>query len=171
MPFPKYLQMLKKKKKKSPLLFLSPKYHRVPIALQISPGLRFLQFSIKRWALPNLISYLLYITDRTLHSERLISGNYNQYFVITYKGKESNIYIYIYLNHFAMYLKWAQHCKSTTIFFLKLNNEKKERKKALFLRSQQVTVERVLGDFPDGPVAKSSRSQCRGPWFNAWSGN
>ena len=41
--------------------------------------------------------------------------------------------------------------------------KKKERKKALFLRSQQVTVERVLGDFPDGPVAKSSRSPCRGP--------
>ena len=82
------------------------------------------------------------------------------------------VYIYIYLNHFAIYLKPAQHCKSTTIFFLKLNNEKKkERKKALFLRRHQVTGERVLGDFPDGPVTKSSHSQCRGPWFNAWSGN
>ena len=27
------------------------------------------------------------------------------------------------------------------------------------------------GDFPGGPVAKTLCSQCRGPGFNAWSGN
>ena len=26
-------------------------------------------------------------------------------------------------------------------------------------------------DFPDSPVAKTLRSQCRGPGFNPWSGN
>ena len=26
-------------------------------------------------------------------------------------------------------------------------------------------------DFPDGPVAKTSHSQCRGPGFDPWSGN
>ena len=26
-------------------------------------------------------------------------------------------------------------------------------------------------DFPDGPVAKTPCSQCRGPGFNPWSGN
>ena len=27
------------------------------------------------------------------------------------------------------------------------------------------------GDFPGGPVAKTPRSQCRGPGFDPWSGN
>ena len=26
-------------------------------------------------------------------------------------------------------------------------------------------------DFPDGPVAKTLSSQCRGPGFDPWSGN
>ena len=55
-----------------------------------------------------------------LHS----TGNYTQYFVITYKRKESgNIYVHIciiciyilYLNHFAVYLKLIQHCKTTLL--------------------------------------------------------
>ena len=29
---------------------------------------------------------------------------------------------------------------------------------------------RLLG-LPGGPVAKTSHSQCRGPWFYTWSGN
>ena len=50
------------------------------------------------------------------------TGNYIQYLVITYNGKESEkeyIYIYIYicmyyvqLNHFAVHLK---HCKATML--------------------------------------------------------
>ena len=28
-----------------------------------------------------------------------------------------------------------------------------------------------LQDLPGGPVAKTQRSQCRGPGFNPWSGN
>ena len=28
-----------------------------------------------------------------------------------------------------------------------------------------------LWDFPDGPVVKMPRSQCRGPGFDPWSGN
>ena len=40
--------------------------------------------------------------------------NYTQYFVITYKGKESEKeYMYIYVNHLAVHLKVTQHCKST----------------------------------------------------------
>ena len=30
---------------------------------------------------------------------------------------------------------------------------------------------RSLKDFSGGSVAKTPRSQCRGPWFNPWSGN
>ena len=33
------------------------------------------------------------------------------------------------------------------------------------------TKESDLVDFPDGPVAKTLCSQCRGPRFNPWSGN
>ena len=33
------------------------------------------------------------------------------------------------------------------------------------------TKEFHLGDFPDGPVAKTLCSQCRGPRFSPWSGN
>ena len=41
------------------------------------------------------------------------TGNYNQYFIISYRGKESEkeyTYMYIYLNHFSVYLKLT-HCK------------------------------------------------------------
>ena len=46
------------------------------------------------------------------------TGNYIQYLVITYNGKESGkeylyLYIYMKLNHFAVYQKLMQHCKST----------------------------------------------------------
>ena len=30
---------------------------------------------------------------------------------------------------------------------------------------------KVPEDFPDNPVAKTLCSQCRGPWFDPWSGN
>ena len=33
-----------------------------------------------------------------------------------------------------------------------------------FLKEQMV-------ELPGGPVAKTLRSQCTGPWFNPWSGN
>ena len=65
------------------------------------------------------------------------AGNYIQYLVITNNGKESekNMYTYlhtyiytyihthicIYLNHFTLHLKVAQHCKST---ILQLKKEK-----------------------------------------------
>ena len=29
----------------------------------------------------------------------------------------------------------------------------------------------LIWDFPGGPVAKTLRSQCRGPGFDPWSGN
>ena len=35
---------------------------------------------------------------------------------------------------------------------------------------RQEGKQRKTGDFPDGPVAKTPFSQCRGPWFNPWSG-
>ena len=43
------------------------------------------------------------------------TGNYTQYFVITYKGKQSEkVFTYIYksMNHFAVHLKLTQHYKS-----------------------------------------------------------
>ena len=46
------------------------------------------------------------------------TGNSTQYSVITYMGKESEkelIYVYVYLNHFAVYPKLTQHCTSTII--------------------------------------------------------
>ena len=33
------------------------------------------------------------------------------------------------------------------------------------------TTNRTVRDFPDGPVAKTPHSQCKGPRFNPWSGN
>ena len=48
------------------------------------------------------------------------TGNYIQYPVINHNGKESEKeYIYVKLNHFAVYLKLTQHCK-LTIFQLKI---------------------------------------------------
>ena len=49
------------------------------------------------------------------------TGNYIQYLIITYNGKESEkeyIYIYIYMNLFAVRLKLTQHCKLTILQFL-----------------------------------------------------
>ena len=56
-------------------------------------------------------------------------GNYIQYFVITYKGKESeniDIYVCVKLNNFAVHLKLTWHCKSA---ILKFKKEKKRQKK------------------------------------------
>ena len=58
------------------------------------------------------------------------TGNYTQCSVITYNGKEYiYIYIYIYIhththiymNHFAVYQKLTQHCKSIILQFLNIN--------------------------------------------------
>ena len=35
----------------------------------------------------------------------------------------------------------------------------------------QLLYKNLMGDFPGGPVAKTSCSQCREPRFNPWSGN
>ena len=44
------------------------------------------------------------------------TGNYIQFLVITYMGKESETeYINILLNHFAVYLKLTPHCKSARL--------------------------------------------------------
>ena len=54
------------------------------------------------------------------------TGNYIQYPVINRNGKEyENEYIYtyiyyIYMNHFAVHQKLAQHCKSTVLQLKKL---------------------------------------------------
>ena len=34
-----------------------------------------------------------------------------------------------------------------------------------------ITLVAIFRDFPRGPVAKTSPSQCRGPTFVSWSGN
>ena len=47
------------------------------------------------------------------------TGNYSQYLVIKYNGKESEKeYIYIYLNPFAVYQKLKQHYKPSISQFL-----------------------------------------------------
>ena len=46
------------------------------------------------------------------------TGNYSQYPVINYNGKEYQkeyIYTYIELNHFAVHQKLTQHCKSSML--------------------------------------------------------
>ena len=60
--------------------------------------------------------------------------NYTQYFAITSMGKESERelrYICVKLNHFAVYLKLTQHCKSTILQFKK----KKKKRTSLRIRS------------------------------------
>ena len=53
-----------------------------------------------------------------------MTGNYVQYLIITYNGKEyvkehiythTYIYTHIKLNPFAIHLKLTQHCKSTIL--------------------------------------------------------
>ena len=58
---------------------------------------------------------LLYIKQIPNKDLLYSTGNYTQYFIIIYKGKESekNRYICIYNNHFAVHLKLTQYCKST----------------------------------------------------------
>ena len=57
------------------------------------------------------------------------TGNYIQYPVINHNGKEyEKEYIYIYLNHFAIYQKVAQHYKSV-IFQLKRTTQIKNGEK------------------------------------------
>ena len=64
------------------------------------------------------INTLLYIKQITNKDLLYSTGKSTQYFVITYKGKESEeeyiYYIYIKLNHCAVHLKLT-HCKSTIL--------------------------------------------------------
>ena len=50
------------------------------------------------------------------------TGNYTQYFVITYKGKESEKEWI----HFAVHLKLTQHCKSTILKKMHFKGSKKK---------------------------------------------
>ena len=65
---------------------------------------------------------LLYIKQVTNKDPLYSTGNYMQYFVITFKGKEfEKEYVHICTyNQLAIYLKLTQHCKSITSppFFL-----------------------------------------------------
>ena len=64
------------------------------------------EFGINRYT-------LLYIKQRNSKDLLYSTGNYIQYLVITYNGKEyEKEYKYVQLNHFAVYLKLT-HCKST----------------------------------------------------------
>ena len=78
---------------------------------------------------------------KQVNSTDLLSstGNYTQYLVITYNGKESEKeYICIYMcvcvcvcvciaNHFAVHLKLT-HCKLTILQFKKANKKQKQNK-------------------------------------------
>ena len=57
--------------------------------------------------------YIISITNKVLLYS---TGNYTQYIVITYNGKESE---YIYMNQFAVYMKITQHSKSTVLHIFK----------------------------------------------------
>ena len=64
------------------------------------------------------IYILLYIKNQ--QGLMYSTGNYNQYFVITYKGKEFEkeytyicMHICVKINHCAIYLTVTQYCKST----------------------------------------------------------
>ena len=72
------------------------------------------------------------------------TGNYIQYPVITYSGKEHEkeymcVYIYIYVNHFAVQQKLTQHCKSTILQF-------REREIPIELKSSTYWNSTSLGD-------------------------
>ena len=66
----------------------------------------------------NTLLYKKYINNQDLLYS---TGNYTQYFVITYSGKESYkeymcVYIiHTYLNHFAPHLKLTHHCNLTIL--------------------------------------------------------
>ena len=53
------------------------------------------------------------------------------------ESEKDRIYVYVYLNHFAVYLKLTQHCKSTMIQYkiktefkiLKIKCKKKKKKR------------------------------------------
>ena len=62
------------------------------------------EFGISKYKLPH---------NKKMNNKVLLysTGSYVQYPIINYNGKE-----YIYMNHFAVYQKLTQHCKSTTIF-------------------------------------------------------
>ena len=54
-----------------------------------------------------------------------------------------------------------------------INRTEKSRQACfMLLQKKKLTLKRhKVRDLPGGPVAKTSRSQCRGPGFNPWSGN
>ena len=59
--------------------------------------------------------YIKYITKKDLLYN---TGNTTQHSVVTYMGKEFGkewIYVYGWLNHFALHLKLTQHYKSTVL--------------------------------------------------------
>ena len=63
------------------------------------------------------LTFILYIKQINNKDLLCSTGNYIQYRIITYNGKESGKkYIYMKLNHFAVHLK---HCKSTILQFKK----------------------------------------------------
>ena len=72
------------------------------------------EYVINRYILP----YIKQINNKDLLYS---TGNYIQYLVINYNGKESKVkkyrYIHIYVppNHFAVYLKPTKYCKSTVL--------------------------------------------------------
>ena len=70
------------------------------------------------------------------------TGNYIQYLVITYKGKESEkeyayTHTYTQLNHFAVYLK---HCKSTIL-------QLKKKKTFMLSESNQTQKSTIMCEF------------------------
>ena len=76
---------------------------------------QFLYLNKREWRRDKLgvWDYHIHTTIYKIDNQLCSTGNSTQYFVITYKGKESEKeYIHIYVYHFAVHLKLAQHCKS-----------------------------------------------------------
>ena len=81
-------------------------------ASPMTPALAGVFFTTEPPGKLNIYTLLLFIYNQQglLYSTR----NYTQYFVITYKGRESEkeyIYMHIWPNHFAVHLKLTQPCK------------------------------------------------------------
>ena len=84
---------------------------------------------------------LLYINQISNKDLLYSTGNYIQYLVITYNGKESErVYIHILLNHLAAHLKLTQHCKLTIFQFLKKRNTTTKNMMLQFARSMNLPV-------------------------------
>ena len=102
------------------------RYRKVMVTKGETGGRINQEFEINRYT-------LLYIKQIINKNLLYSTGNYIQYLIITYNGKNICvcIYIYIYMNHYAVLLKLT-NCISTIIQLKKKKLEKNKRKMPSF---------------------------------------